>query len=222
VLSVLYLIYNAGTGDLNEGTALRTEAIRLARALHSLLPNEPEAAGLLGLMLLNEARVPARTSQGSAALLRDQRRSDWNHELIEEGHRIVRRCVRLDRPGPFQLQAAIQAVHCDADIFTETDWHQVLTLYDHLYALMPTSIVALNRAIAISQVNGHDAALELLGAIDSDLADYAPFHAARAASLKPLGRTAEAVAAHRRAHDLATSARDREYHQHQLTALSLR
>lgn len=222
VLSVLYLIYNAGTGDLVEGAPLRDEAIRLSRALHALMPDEPEAAGLLAVMLLNEARVPARTDRGSAVLLRDQHRPDWNGDLIDEGHRIVRRCIGVGRPGPFQLQASIQAVHCDATSFDATDWPQIVALYDHLYALMPTPIVALNRAIAISETEGHTASLRLLDSVGPELDGYGPLHAARAASLHALGRTADAIDAHRRAQELATSARAGEYHERQIEALTLR
>ena len=213
VLSVLYLIYNAGTGDLADGVPLRNEAVRLGRTLAKLMPDEPEVAGLLALMLLNEARVPARTSNGSAVLLRDQHRLSWHRELIDEGHRIVRHCIEIDRPGPFQLQAAIQAVHCDAATFDATDWPQIVVLYDHLLALSPTPIVAMNRAIAISETAGHAVALDLFDQLGPDLDGYSSLHAARAASLQSLGRTSDAIAAHRRALELATSDRDQDYHQ---------
>ncbi|HLA86087.1 MAG TPA: sigma-70 family RNA polymerase sigma factor, partial [Thermoguttaceae bacterium] len=153
VLSVVYLIYNIG-GDDPERASLRSDAIRLARSLAGLMPNDPEAAGLLALMLLNESRMPARTAQGTLVLLRDQDRTRWDRTMIEEGHAIVRACVRRDRPGPFQLQAAIQAVHCNADSFEATDWPQIVALYDHLFSFMPTPVVALNRAIAIGETEG--------------------------------------------------------------------
>lgn len=126
------------------------------------------------------------------------------------------------RPGPFQLQAAIQAVHCDAVTFDATDWQQIVTLYDHLYTLMPTPIVALNRAIAISETDGHAAALELFESLGPELEGYGPLHAARAASLRTLGRIDDAIAAHSRAHKLATSASDREYHENEVDALTPR
>lgn len=135
VLSVLYLIYNTGL-DAPERGSLRAEGIRLARALVELMPGEPEAAGLLALMLLNESRVPARTAEGELVLLRDQDRTRWDRTLIAEGRAIVRTCIRRGRPGPYQLQAAIQAVHCDADSFEATDWPQIVSLYDHLLSVM--------------------------------------------------------------------------------------
>ena len=147
---MVYLIYNTGVDDPDRA-ALRSDAFRLARALVELMPDEPEAAGLLALMLLNESRVPARTVEGAIVLLRDQDRTKWDRSMIEEGHTIVRACIRRDQPGPFQLQAAIQAVHCDAASFEATDWRQIVALYDHLYRLMPTPVVALNRAIAIGE-----------------------------------------------------------------------
>ena len=131
VLSVVYLIYNTGADD-PERSGLRQEAIRLARALVELMPDEPEAAGLLALTLLADSRARARMVRGNVVLLRDQDRGKWNRQLIEEGHAIVRSCIRRDRPGPFQLQAAIHAVHCDAESFEATDWQQIVTLYDQL------------------------------------------------------------------------------------------
>jgi RNA polymerase sigma-70 factor (ECF subfamily) len=170
---VLYLIYNTGL-DGPDRTSLRSEAIRLARALVELLPDEPEAAGLLALMLLSESRVPARTAEGALVLLRDQDRTKWDRTMIEEGHAIVRACIRRGRPGPFQLQAAIQAVHCHANSFQATDWPQIVALYDHLFSVMPTPVVALNRAIAIAEVEGPGAALATLDAIASDLDSETP------------------------------------------------
>ena len=123
------------------------------------MPDEPEAAGLLALMLLNESRVPARNAEGDLVLLRDQDRTTWDRTMIDEGHAIVRACIRRDQPGPFQLQAAIQAVHCEADSFEATDWDQIVALYDHLLSVMPTPVVALNRAIAIGESEGPAAAL---------------------------------------------------------------
>ena len=153
VLSVLYLIYNAGAGDPLHGE-LRSEAIRLARVLASLMPDEPEALGLLALMLLCEARVPAQIRHDDVVLLRDQDRTLWDQSLIRQGHKLVRQCIRRGHPGPFQLQAAIQAVHCDATRFEDTDWPQIVTLYDSLYDAMPTAVVAMNRAIALAETAG--------------------------------------------------------------------
>jgi RNA polymerase sigma-70 factor (ECF subfamily) len=164
VLAVLYLIYNAGL-DGPERASLRSEAIRLARALVELMPDEPEEPGLLALMLLSESRVPARKTEGELVLLRDQDRTRWNGPMIDEGRAIVRACIRRGRPGAYQLQAAIQAVHCDADSFEATDWPEVVSLYDQLYSLMPTLVVALNRAIAMAEIEGPDAALATIDAI---------------------------------------------------------
>ena len=210
VLSVVYLIYNSGIND-PERTSLQADAIRLGRSLVELMPGEPEAAGLLALMLLSESRAPARTSQGTLVLLADQDRSLWDRGMIDEGHAIVRACVRRAEPGPFQLQAAIQAVHCDADSFESTDWLQIIALYDHLYSMMPTPVVALNRAIAIAEVEGSQASLSALDAIAPSLEGYHLLHAARGAALLRLGRKDAAVAAFERAEELAASHADRQF-----------
>lgn len=149
VLSVLYLIFNAGADDPDR-SGLRHEAIRLARALVELMPDEPEAAGLLALMLFGESRTPARTMNGESVLLADQDRSEWDRALIAEARDVVRTCNRRSRPGPFQIQADIQRIHCEARSVEETDWRRIETLYPQLYAMMPTPVVALNRAIAIA------------------------------------------------------------------------
>jgi RNA polymerase sigma-70 factor (ECF subfamily) len=198
VLSVLYLIYNAGLNTPSR-TSLRGEAIRLARTLVELMPDEPEAAGLLALLLLSEARAPTRVADGSLVLLRDQDRSRWNRALIDEGQAIVRACIRRGQPGPFQLQAAIHAVHCNAATFEETDWHQIVAIYDHLYALMPTPVVALNRAIAIAEIEGPSAALDLIDQVAPDLANYHLMHAARGTYLRQLGQRDSAASAFQRA-----------------------
>ncbi len=211
VLSVIYLIYNAGADDLEAQAPLRTEAIRLARAVAELLPGEPEALGLLSLLLLNEARVPARRRDGEVVLLRDQDRRRWRRSAIEEGHRIVRTCIELDRPGPYQLQAAIQAVHCDAPDFGSTDWPQILVLYDHLWSLAPTPVVAMNRAIARMETQGPGPALDELAQLAPAFDDYAPFHAATAAALRRAGRTNEAIEAYHRAARLTPSASERRH-----------
>jgi RNA polymerase sigma-70 factor, ECF subfamily len=219
VLSVLYLIYNTGLDGPGRGS-LRTEAIRLARALVELMPDEPEAAGLLALMLLSESRVPARTAGDAFVLLRDQDRTRWNRTLIEEGHRIVRACIRRGQPGPFQLQAAIQAVHCAADSFEATDWPQIVALYDHLYSLMPTPVVALNRAIAIAETDGPLAALSTIDAIAADLDDYYLLHAARGTMLRRLGKRNAARVAFERAAELAATEPDRRFLKQQIEEMA--
>jgi RNA polymerase sigma-70 factor (ECF subfamily) len=218
VLSVLYLIYNTGCDD-PERSAPRREAIRLARALVELMPKELEAAGLLALMLLSEARVPARTARGELVLLRNQNRTKWDSSMIEEGHAIVRACVRRGQPGPYQLQAAIQAVHCDADSFDVTDWPQIVALYDHLFSIMPTPVVALNRAIAIAEIDGPGAALARIDAIAPQLDNYHLMHAARGTMLRRLGQRDTARAALERAAALATTQTDRTFLAQQIDEL---
>ena len=220
VLAVIYLIYNAGAdpGPAPAGDELRAEAIRLARILTSLMPDEPEAAGLLALLLLTESRFRSRiTADGALLLLRDQDRSRWDRALIEEGHALVRACLRRDRPGPYQLQAAINAVHTDAESVQATDWPQILTLYDQLLALAPTPVVALNRAIAVGEVHGPQAALDLVDRLD--LPDYHALHATRADLLRRLGRLGHAVAAYDAAAALAPSPAERDYLAAQAAAL---
>ena len=209
VLAVLYLTYNAGTGGPS-GDGLRQEAIRLARSIVSLMPDEAEVAGLLALLLLTESRWPGRfAADGSLVLLRDQDRTVWDRTMIQEGQAIVRACLRRNRAGPYQIQAAINAVHADAASIEATEWSQVLTLYDQLLAISPTPVVALNRAIAVGEVQGPRAALALLD--DLDLADYHLFHAARADLLRRLGRPADAARAYARAADLAPSEAERAF-----------
>ncbi|MBC8163920.1 MAG: RNA polymerase sigma factor [Roseiflexaceae bacterium] len=218
VLSVLYLIYNTGVDDM-ERPLLRSEAIRLARGLVALMPDEPEAAGLLALMLLNEARMPARRAGGALVLLRDQDRSAWNRTLIQEGHAIVRDCIRRNQPGSFQLQAAIQAVHCHAAAFETTDWPQIVALYDHLFSILPTPVVALNRAIAIGETEGAGAALAALDAIAPNLDSYHLLHATRGTLLRRLGDGDSAKAAFERAAELATAEADQRFLAQQIDAL---
>src|SRR5205823_8043984 len=164
VLAVVYLIFNEGhtasAGDNLVRSELSAEAIRLARLLMGLMPDEPEVAGLLALLLLTEARRPARTGPDGAMIpLADQDRARWDAALIAEGQALVRACLRRNQPGPYQLQAAISAVHSDAATATDTDWAQVLALYDQLLAVAPTAVVALNRAVALAEVKGPVAAL---------------------------------------------------------------
>jgi RNA polymerase sigma-70 factor (ECF subfamily) len=209
VLSVVYLIYNSGL-DARADSPLCAEAIRLARLLGELMPDEPEVAGLVALVLLIEARRASRTGpDGSLVLLADQDRSGWDRSLIEEGHAIVRSCLRRNQPGPFQIQAAIQAVHTAAPTFEATDWPQIVALYDQLYALAPTPVVALNRAIAVGEVEGASAALELVDRLD--LAGYHPFHAARADLLSRVGNDQLARLEYQRAAELAPTEAEREF-----------
>ena len=209
VLAVVYLIYNAGlTGPAEPG--LCSEAIRLARILATLMPDEPEVAGLLALLLLTESRRSSRTGpDGSLVLLGEQDRTRWDRALIEDGQAIVRACVRRNQPGPYQLQAAINAVHVDAPTVEETDWVQIVTMYDQLLAIAPTPVVALNRAIAIGEVQGPAAALALVDELDLD--NYYALHATRADLLRRLGRNSEAAAAYERAAVIAPTDAERDF-----------
>ena len=209
VLAVVYLVYNDGLTDGGEPD-LCSEAIRLARILATLMPDEPEVAGLLALLLLTESRRTARTRpDGVFVLLRDQDRMGWDRTLIEEGQEIVRRCLRRNQPGPYQLQAAINAVHADAATFEATDWSQIVALYDHLIEVAPTPVVALNRAIAIGEVQGPAAGLELVDRLN--LENYYSFHAARADLLRRLGRDDEAAIAYERAALMAPTEAERDF-----------
>jgi RNA polymerase sigma-70 factor (ECF subfamily) len=224
VLAVVYLVFNEGhtatTGDDLIRTELCAEAVRLCRLIVELMPDEPEALGLLALMLLTEARRPARVAaDGSLVRLADQDRSAWDAGLIAEGHSIVRACLRRDMPGPYQIQAAIAAVHADAASAGATDWGQIVQLYDQLTACTPTPIVALNRAIAIAELNGPRAALDIVDGLDLD--GYHLFHAARADLLERLGRAPEAAAAFNQALALVTNAAEREHLARRLGAMRL-
>ncbi len=199
VLAVVYLVFNEGyTASAGAGlirSELCAEAIRLARLLAKLMPDEPEVLGLLALLLLTEARRRARTGpDGSLVLLADQDRGQWDHALVAEGQDLVRACLRRARPGPYQLQAAINAVHSDAPTAARTDWAQILALYDQLIAVTPTPVVALNRCVAVAEVSGPAAALELADQLGLD--GYHLFHSTRADLLRRLGRRDEATAAY--------------------------
>jgi RNA polymerase sigma-70 factor, ECF subfamily len=174
------------------------------------MPDEPEAIGLLALMLLTEARRSSRVdANGSMIRLADQDRSRWNANLIAEGHGLVQACLRRNQPGPFQIQAAIAAVHTDAPTAADTDWTQIVALYDQLHAIQPTPVVALNRAVAVAALNGPTAGLDALANVS--LADYQPYHAARADLLTRAERIDEAIPAYDRAIELTTNAAEREF-----------
>ena len=199
VLAVIYLIFNEGytasSGDQLVREDLCAEAIRLGRLLAELMPDEPEVLGLLALMLLTQSRRAARTGPGGRLVrLADQDRGRWDRDLIAEGQDLVRRCLRRGQPGPYQVQAAINAVHSDAPSAAATDWRQVVTLYDQLAAVAPGPVVALNRAVAVAEVAGPQAALDLLAELPLD--GYYLFHAIRADLLRRLGNCSEAAAAY--------------------------
>ncbi|MFD3454478.1 RNA polymerase sigma factor [Streptomyces sp. NPDC058691] len=199
VLAVVYLIFNEGyrasSGEELTRGDLCPEAVRLGRLLAALMPDEPEVLGLLALMLLTEARRPARTAaDGVLVPLDEQDRGRWDRELIAEGQALVRLCLRRGRPGPYQIQAAINAVHSDAPTAAATDWVQVLALYDQLMAIAPGPVVALNRAVAVAEVDGPAAALALVD--DLALDGYSVLHAVRADLLRRLGRAPEAARAY--------------------------
>ncbi|SDH28421.1 RNA polymerase, sigma subunit, ECF family [Leifsonia sp. 98AMF] len=198
VLAVVYLVFSEGyaasAGDRLVREELCTEAIRLARELRSLLPDEEEVLGLLALLLLVDARRAARVDAAGALIpLPEQDRSGWNAEQIAEGHELVRLCLARGRPGPYQLQAAIQAVHDDASTASETDWPQIVALYDQLLRASPTPVVALNRAVAVAEVEGEDAGLAALEPLREPLAGFYLLHGVRAGLLLRAGRTAEAA-----------------------------
>jgi RNA polymerase sigma-70 factor (ECF subfamily) len=214
VLAVVYLVFNEGyaasSGEQLVRDDLCAEAIRLGRQLAELMPDEPEVMGLLALMLLVESRRAGRTSaDGGLVLLADQDRALWDRALIAEGQAIVRRCLRRNRPGPYQIQAAINAVHSDAVVGADTDWRQILQLYDQLMAVAPSPIVALNRAVAVAEVEGPAAALGLVDGLD--LGDYHVFHAIRADLLGRLDRDQEAALAYEAAIALTDNAAEREF-----------
>ncbi len=223
VLAVVYLIFNEGytasSGDRLVREDLCTEAIRLGRLLAELMPDEPEVLGLLALVLLIESRRAARTTaDGDLVRLADQNRALWNRALISEGQAIVRRCLVRNRPGPYQIQAAINAVHGDAPVASATDWRQILQLYDQLLAMAPSPVVALHRAVALAEVDGPHAALALLDGLDLD--GHHLFHAIRADLLRRLGRNDEAALAYAAAIARSDNARERAFLQRRRQALT--
>ena len=217
VLAVLYLIFNEGyaatAGDALVREDLATEAIRLARIVHGLLPEEPEPAGLLALMLLHHARRAARLgADGELVLLEEQDRGRWDRGAIGQALPLVDRALTLRRPpGPYALQAAIAAVHAQAPRAEATDWCQIVLLYRELERALPTPVVALNRAVAVAMADGPGAGLELIDAIAPTLDDYHLLHAARADLLRRQGRREEAGAAYARALELATNPAERRF-----------
>ncbi|MFE7778892.1 RNA polymerase sigma factor [Streptomyces sp. NPDC057445] len=226
VLAVVYLIFNegyaAGSGDELVREDLCAEAVRLGRLLAELMPDEPEVMGLLALMLLTRSRRDTRiTADGRLVPLADQDRGRWDRGLIDEGQAIVRQCLRRNRPGPYQIQAAINAVHSDAPEAAATDWRQILQLYDQLYAIAPNPVVALNRAVAVAEVEGPEAALALVDELGSSsgsgsgsgsgIDGYYVFHAVRADLLRRLGRPAEAARAYGKAVARTDNAAERDF-----------
>jgi RNA polymerase sigma-70 factor, ECF subfamily len=216
VLAVVYLVFNEGytasSGEALVREDLCAEALRLGRILCALMPDEPETMGLLALMLLIAARRPARTAEdGSLVPLRDQNRAVWDRTLMEEGQVIVRACLRRNSPGPYQLQAAVNAVHSDAPTAADTDWGQILALYDQLAAIDPSPVVALNRAVALAEVDGPATGLAAVEELVDELAGYHLLHAVRADLLRRAGRAAEARDEYRRALDLTENEAERAF-----------
>jgi len=223
VLAVVYLIFNEGymasSGDRLVREDLCAEAIRLGRLVAELMPDEPEVLGLLALMLLVESRRATRTTpDGDLVLLAAQDRGLWDRALIAEGQAIVRQCLRRNQPGPYQIQAAINAVHSDAPAAAATDWRQILHLYHQLMSLASSPVVALNRAVAVAEVEGADVALSLVDGLD--LAGYHMFHAIRADLLRRLGHNAEAALAYESAIARTGNATERDFLQRRRQALT--
>ena len=227
VLVVIYLVFNEGYAATAGGALLRTdlttEAIRLGRVLHQLMPEEPEATGLLALMLLQDSRRAARTdAHGDLVVLELQDRSQWDRDRIREGSQLVEAALRRRRPGPYQVQAAIAALHAQARRPEETDWKQIAGLYATLMRLAPTPVVALNRAVAVAMSGRLQTGLELIDALRADgrLDRYHLLHAARADLLRRLVRYDEAAAAYRAALALAANAAERRYLTRRLAEVS--
>ena len=213
VLAVVYLIFNEGYSSSSGDAVLRSElcdeAIRLARLLVTLIPQESEILGLLALMLLIDARRDARAVGGDLVLLAAQDRTLWDESKMDEGLALMRICLARNRPGIYQLQAAINAVHSSAPSAAGTDWQQILELYDQLLSIAPSAVIALNRAVAVAEVHGAAQALQLVDAID--LPKYHLYHAVRADLLRRIGRTADADSAYRLAFDNCANKMEREF-----------
>ena len=222
VLAVLYLIFNEGYSTSSGDEVLRLElcdeAIRLGRLLAALMPQESEILGLLALMLLIDARRRARVADGGLVLLAGQDRTLWDESKMEEGRALLRICLARNRPGTYQLQAAINAVHSNALSASRTDWQQILTLYDQLMCIVPSAVVALNRAVVVAEVHGVGPALQLVDAIH--LPKYHLYHAVRADLLRRIGRKAEAACAYRLALDNCRNNRERDFLARQCQSLS--
>jgi RNA polymerase sigma-70 factor (ECF subfamily) len=210
--------YSATSGDALVRAELCDQAIRLGRLLLELVPADPEVAGLLSLMLFIDARRDARSDEhGAFVRLVDQDRSAWNAARLDEARALLRACLAIDRPGPYQLQAAINAVHSDAVDAAATDWQQILALYDRLLAVNPSPVVALNRAIVVAEIEGPAPALDIIETLE--LGNYHLFHAVRADLLRRLDRPADAALAYQAAIERCENAREREFLAHRLAQL---
>jgi RNA polymerase sigma-70 factor (ECF subfamily) len=220
VLAVIYLIFNQGYSVTQTRQALATEAIRLGGVLCALMPDEPEALGLLALMLLQDSRRDARISGGEIVLLDDQDRGRWDGDAIAKGTSLLDRAIALGRPGPYQLQAAIAALHAEAESPDATDWMQIALLYERLAAISPSPVVTLNRAVALAMAEGPEAGLAVIEAVADDLEGYYLVHSARADLLRRLHRHAEAREEYRRARELAPTEAERAFLERRLAALS--
>jgi RNA polymerase sigma-70 factor, ECF subfamily len=223
VLTVLYLIFNEGyfatAGDALIRGELCEEGIRLCSILSMLLPSEPEALGLLALMLLHDARRDARTADGELVLLADQDRSRWDRLQIAEGMHLLRRALEMSRPGVYQIQAMIAALHAEPLRAEDTDWPRIATLYGELRRVAPSPVVELNRAAAVAMAEGPARGLELIDALGSELDRYHLFHAARADLLRRLGRAGEAKSAYGRALELAQNQLERRFLERRISEL---
>ncbi len=225
VLAVVYLIFNEGyratSGDRYLRSDLTTEAIRLGAVLAKLMPDEPEALGLLGLMLLHDSRRLARIDgSGDMVLLEDQDRSLWDRDQIDRGIELVEQSLRMGRPGPYQIQAAIAAVHAEASDPGQVSWEQIAALYRELYELQPSPVVELNRAVAVAMWQGPEAGLDLVDRLGTSLEGYQPFHSTRANLLQRLQRSDEAAEAYVRALALAGTATERRYLERRLAEVA--